>query len=84
MCCLSYKSIKCIGLVLSLCFLIGAIACIIIAGVNYKFTDYSFATFSWKNLGILEIASIIYVIFTAALGVFSFWCANICVIITTC
>lgn len=81
MCCFSHKTITRLGLFLSLAFLLAAIVCIILAGVNYRYTDYSFSTFSWRNLGPLELASIIYVIFTSAMGVFTFWCANVCVAI---
>lgn len=81
MCCCSQKTIKTLGLIITIGFLIAAIVCIILAGVNYKFTDYRFSDFSWKNLGALEVASIVYVIFTSLMGIFSFCCANICVII---
>lgn len=81
MCCFSYKIITRLGLFLSIAFFFAAIACIILAGVNYKYTDYSFSNYSWKNLGALELASIIYVIFTSVMGVFTFWCANVCITI---
>lgn len=81
MSCFSHKKITRLGFFLSIVFFLAAIVCIILAGISYKYIDYSFSNFSWKNLGALELASIIYVIFTSVMGVFTFWCANVCVAI---
>ncbi len=63
-------------------FFLGAVACIILAGVNFNFSNVNFntTTSSFKNMGGLEIAAIIYVFATCLVGMFSFWCMNKCVI----
>ena len=83
MCFCPGKRLKCMGLTLSIIFFFAAVICIILAGVNFNFTNFNFASaqYSWKNLGALQVASIIYTLFTSLLGIFTFWCANICLII---
>ena len=75
MCCGFQKStVKFLGWFLSLGFLVGAIVCIILAGVNFNSVFSSFKTQGWGGLASVQLASIIYVIVLCALGVLTFCC----------
>jgi hypothetical protein len=75
MCCGFQKStVKLLGWILSLGFLVAAIVCIILAGVNFNTLFTSFKTGGWQSLAAVEIASIVYVIVLCGLGVLTFCC----------
>jgi hypothetical protein len=82
MCCgISRSRIKGLGIFLSLAFLLVAIICIILAGVNYNILFTSFTTDGWQSLAALEIASILYVFVLLALSLVTFWCDTWCLTI---
>lgn len=78
MCCsCEKKRLSFWGVLLCLGFLGGAIAAIILGGVNFNLTNTNFAE-GWKSLSAVQIASIIYVFFVCGLGIFTFWCDQWC------
>lgn len=77
MCCsCEEKKLGCYGIIFSLGFLVAAIVCIILAGVNFNITNINFTNGSWKSLAGLELACIIFVISVCVFGILAFWCKH--------
>lgn len=75
MCCSwEKKKLQCWGMILSVGFLVGAIVCIILAGVNYNITNVTYTEGGWKTLAAVQVASIVYVFSTCVIGFLTFCC----------
>lgn len=75
MCCGFQKStVRLLGWILSLGFLVAAIACIVLAGVNFNTLFTDFKDDGWQSLAAVQLAAIIYVIILCGLGVLTFCC----------
>lgn len=73
MCCsLGKDKLKFWGILLCSAFLIGAVICIILAGVNYNITNTGFNQGGWKSLAAVSVASILYVFATFVVGILTF------------
>jgi hypothetical protein len=77
-CCSNKKSVKNAGLVVVVLLLLGAVFAIVYSGYNYNLANANLSTFSWKNISIITLSGIGYIILTSIIGIFSFFCANIC------
>ena len=66
------STVKTLGWILSLGFLVTAAICIILAGVNFPFLYSSFKNAGWQGLAATELVSIIYAIILSGLGILTF------------
>jgi hypothetical protein len=83
MCCgCEKKKLSCWGMIIALAFLGGAIACIILAGINFNLLFTGFSAGGWKTLAALQLAAIIFVIFIGILAFCTFWCDYWCMTVT--
>ncbi len=80
-CCSNQKGVKIVGFALVLLLMLGAVFAIVYSGFNYNLANANLSTFSWKNLSIISLSGIGYIIFTSFIGIFTFWSANICLVI---
>jgi hypothetical protein len=75
MCCgISRSKVSKIGLLMCLAFFVGAVICIILAGVNYQLLFTSFRSDGWQSLAAVQLAAIIYVFVLLVIGILAFWC----------
>lgn len=77
-CCTNNKSVRRAGLVFVILLLLGAAFAIVYSGYNYNLANANLSTFSWKNISIITLSGIGYIILTSIIGILSFVCANIC------
>lgn len=74
--CLSKTTMKWLAFIICLVFLTGAVACVILAGVNYDLVFTTFSKNGFEGLGGVQLAAVIYVFGVVAFGLITFSCCT--------
>ena len=77
--CLTRSEVKRMGLVFTILFGLTCIPCIVIAGLNYWYTDLSWQKEgAWRYLSGLQVGAVVSVFFVFMMGVANFTCGKEC------